>query len=222
MIFAADLLPDWLNLLLAATMVLALGVAAALADWRAISAVPARLHLLFGCTGFCLLLWLMSIDIDGRVQIHLLGITAVTLILGLRFALLCASGALLLRVLLGDSGLAGLPGSWLCGIAVPALISKALIHRLARIRHQNLFMFTLGGGFGGGLLATLGTALSGLALLCVSGASDLVTAALANWPLLTLLMFPEGFINGMVLTAVCVFYPGLVRTFDDRAYIDEA
>jgi len=33
-----------------------------------------------------------------------------------------------------------------------------------------------------------------------------------------LLLFPEGFINGMVITALTVFYPDLVKTFDDEHY----
>ena len=79
----------------------------------------------------------------------------------------------------------------------------------------------LGAGFGGGLLAALAMALAALALLWLSGQQDWVTAALANWPLIFLLMFPEGFINGMIVTTLTVFYPDLVKTFDERHYLED-
>jgi uncharacterized membrane protein len=222
MSFAADLLPTWLNLLLGIAMLVTLGLAIRFADWPAITSVPARLHLLFGCSGFCLLLWLLSADLDGAVRIHLLGMTAITLILGLRFALLSGSAALLALLWLIDRPMISLPGAWLCTVAVPAVSSRVVVSQLARIRRQNLFMYTLGGGFAGGMLATLATACTALLLLWLAGQQSLLEQGLANWPLVTLVIFPEGFINGMLLTAVCVYHPGIVKTFDDRTYIDEA
>lgn len=222
MTFTAGLLPAWLSLLLGVAMLVSVALAARFADWSAITSVPARLHLLFANIGFCLLLWLLSIDISGAIRIHLLGMTAVTLVLGLRFALLCGSAALLMLLLLTGEPLAALPGAWFCSVAVPAVTSRLLIHRLARIQRQNLFMYTLGGGFAGGMLATIAAATAGLLLLWLAGQQSLLDRGFANWPLITLMIFPEGFINGMLLTALCVYHPGIVRTFDDRAYIDEA
>ena len=57
-------------------------------------------------------------------------------------------------------------------------------------------------------------------LLGLSGQTELVTAALENWPMIFLMLFPEGFINGMVVTTLTVFYPHLVKTFDDDFYLE--
>jgi uncharacterized membrane protein len=141
---------------------------------------------------------------------------------GLRFALLCGCGALLLLLWLTGEPLKAYPGAWFCTVAVPAVTSRILVSQLARIRRQNLFMYTLGGGFAGGMLATVATAVAALVLLWLAGHQPLLARALANWPLITLMIFPEGFINGMLLTAVCVYHPGIVKTFDDKTYIDEA
>jgi uncharacterized membrane protein len=93
--------------------------------------------------------------------------------------------------------------------------------RLGRIRERNLFVYTLGGGFGGGVLSFLAVALLALPLLWLAGQAELVRQALEGWPVIVLVLFPEGFINGMVVTAVCVFIPGAVKTFDDRFYFED-
>ncbi|WP_315982595.1 hypothetical protein [Aliamphritea spongicola] len=38
---------------------------------------------------------------------------------------------------------------------------------------------------------------------------------------LPLIMFPEGLLNGIIMTAMMVFHPDWIRTFDAKAYIDE-
>jgi len=44
---------------------------------------------------------------------------------------------------------------------------------------------------------------------------------LVGWPFILLLMFPEGFINGMLVTAFTVFYPDVVKAFYDEFYLDD-
>ncbi len=41
------------------------------------------------------------------------------------------------------------------------------------------------------------------------------------WPLLLLMMFSEGFINGLCISAMAVFFPHWLKTFDERFYLDE-
>jgi uncharacterized membrane protein len=38
---------------------------------------------------------------------------------------------------------------------------------------------------------------------------------------LPLIMFPEGLLNGIIMTGMMVFHPDWIRTFDARHYIDE-
>ena len=221
MTFSADLLPGWLNLALGSFMLALLAVAVRLADWRALLAVPSRLHLIFGALGFCLGLWMLGVDVAGVLRVHLLGMTAVTLMLGWCFALQCGSAALVLLLWVTGDGIGALPAAWLCTVAVPASVSRLLVSRLARIERQNLFMYTLGGGFGGGMVAALCAILAALPILWLAGQESLLARGLENWPAVSLLLFPEGFINGMLLTAACVFYPQAVKTFDEKVYIDK-
>jgi len=220
MSFDAGVIPDWLNLALGTTMLVGLATAFSQAQWRALRAVPARLHLLGAATAFCLVLWMMSVDVGDTLRMHLLGMTGVTLVLGWCFAVQCGSVALLLTLPLAGESLAAYPAAWLLTVAIPATVSRLLVTRLARLRQQNLFVYTLGGGFAGAMLAVLAVAMATLALLWLAGERQLLATGLENWPMLALILFPEGFINGMLVTAICVYHPEVVKTFDDRRYID--
>ena len=129
--------------------------------------------------------------------------------------------ALLALVLVMGKPLAGLPLAWLYTVAIPATLSLWLVNRLSRLRIRNLFVYTLGGGFAGGILCALAVAVLALPALWLMDRGDLAEQGLAAWPMLALVLFPEGFINGMLVTAACVFFPGAVKTFDERLYLGE-
>jgi uncharacterized membrane protein len=221
MTFAAGLIPAWLNTSLWALMLLCCAACARFADWSALRKVPLRSHLLFGGTLACIGLWLISVRVIDGLWMHFLGMTALTLILGWRFAMLAGSAAVIAHTLIIAQPLAAAAPAWLLTVAAPATVSRWLVHGLRKLRSGNLFIYMLGAGFGGGLLSALAVALLAILLLWVSGQQVWVDQALANWPLVFLLLFPEGFINGMVVTTLTVFYPDLVKTFDDRHYLGD-
>jgi len=217
MILDTNLLPGWMLIASSVVMIAALAAALRWAQWNALAVAPGRIHLLSLSVLFCLGLWALSVPVGESLRLHLLGMTSVTLLLGWRFALLCGSLALLILTLLSDAPLAGLPPSWLLTVAVPATVSRLLLRLLPR--QQNLFFYTLGGGFIGGMASVLCAALLALALLALAGQGALVNRALEIWPMLALILFPEGFINGSLVTAGCVFFPEAVKTFDDYFYL---
>lgn len=196
------------------------GFAARYADWRALRQQPSRYHLVFGGALFCLLLWLMSVTMVDGLWMHFMGVTTLTLILGWRFAMLAGTVAILVYTLLIGEPLAAVAPAWLLTIAIPATVSRLLVSALHRLKSHNLFIYMLGAGFGGGMLSVLVTAIAAVSLLWLIGQQGWAEQALANWPLITLVLFPEGFINGMIVTALTVFYPDLVKTFDDVYYLD--
>jgi uncharacterized membrane protein len=219
---AAELVPAWLSIVLWGLLLATCALAARFADWRALWGVSARHHLLFGSIAFCLALWLLKVHTIDGLWIHLLGVTTVTLIIGWRFCVIAGAVATAIYTLLLGESFAATPVAWLLSVAVPATVARLLVHVLRRYRGRNLFVYMLGAGFGGGLLAPLAVAAVALPLLWLMGQQAWVEQALESWPLVTLLMFPEGFINGMVITTLTVFYPQLVKTFDDEYYLGKA
>ncbi len=221
MTIAAELLPNWLGILLWIGLAGTCAFAARYADWPALRAVPTRYHLFFGSVVCCVLLWLISVNTVSGLRFHFLGVTTLTLLLGWRLAILAGSAAAICHTLLIGQGLPAIPAAWLLTVAVPATVSRWLVHRLRRLRSRNLFIYMLGAGFGGGMLAALAAALTAMFVLVLAGQGHLVANALQNWPLIFLLVFPEGFINGMMVTTLTVFYPHLVKTLDDDYYTED-
>ncbi|MEM1436211.1 MAG: energy-coupling factor ABC transporter permease [Pseudomonadota bacterium] len=221
MIVSAHLIPFWLNLPLCLVMLGCVAGAVRKADWSALRAVPARQHVLLAGLLGLLLLWLLTLKVIDGVWIHLLGVTSLTLIVGWRFTIVGATLVLLAQLWLQSHSLFGAPLAWLLTVFLPATTSRLLAYLLRRYGFRNLFVFMLGAGFGGGLLSVLLQALAGLLIFGLIGQAEWVARALANWPLIALLMFPEGFINGMLVTALTVFYPEVVKTFDDAFYLDD-
>ena len=215
MTIAAHLIPLWLSTALWILLLCTCCLAIRYADWRALRRDSTRYHLLFGGILFSLVLWLLSVRVIEGVWLHFMGTTTLTLILGWRFAIIAGSAATVTYTLLIEQSLLAASPAWLLTVALPATVSRWLVHALRKLKSHNLFIYMLGAGFGGGMLSVLVSALAALPLFWLIGQHDWVTACLANWPFVTLLLFPEGFINGMVVTTLTVFYPGLVKTFDD-------
>lgn len=219
MIIAPELLPAWLMVVAGLLMIAALAAAVRLAPWRAVLAAPERQHVLLGsCVGL-LLLWLGNIEVTEGVRLHLLAVTCTTMIIGLPLTLLSGSVALTAQLWLQGVPLAALPAAWLPTVAVPAVVTRLLVHYLRRRAPGNLFLYLLGAGFAGGMVCVLASALAALGLFALMGRFDLIADAVDSATLVALMMFPEGFLNGMLITAVTVFRPDLVKTFDDDYYL---
>lgn len=194
--------------------------AALTAHWPALRAASERQHVLLGGLLALLFLWMLTLQVTEGVWMHLLGVTSLTLIVGWRFTMLGATLVLIGYLWLQHQSVMAAPLSWLFSVLVPATTTRALAHVLRRHGFRNLFVYLLGAGFGGGLLSVLVAALLALPIFWMIERSDWIARAIENWPFIFLLMFPEGFINGMLVTAFTVFYPDVVKTFDDDYYLN--
>ena len=139
--------------------------------------------------------------------------------MGWRFAIVAGSAAVVIYTLAIGESVTSIPVSWLLTVVVPATVARWLAHQLRNARSQNLFIYMLGAGFGGGALSSLAATVAAVVVLWLAGQQTMVALALENWPAALLLLFPEGFINGMIVSALTVFYPDLLKTFDDEHYL---
>jgi len=62
---------------------------------------------------------------------------------------------------------------------------------------------------------------AGLAVLALAGQTLLVAEAIEHAPLLLLLLFSEGFLNGAALTTITVYFPQMVRGFNEERFLGE-
>jgi uncharacterized membrane protein len=218
MIIAPDLLSPaavwWLGLLQLAIV----AVSVWRAPWREVLSVPRRQHLLFGALIVLTLLWQVSGRIAPQVHLHLLGITSVTLMLGVPLTILVGTAACLVDALIVHRDWMLIGANALFNATVPALVSAAVLHAILRYGPRNLFAYMLGAGFGGGALSMLAVMLVMLVIFALTGQ----TRAFADWasPLLLLAMFPEGFVNGAVVSSLAVYKPHWLRSYDDHYFLD--
>lgn len=181
------------------------------APWREFLAYSSRQHVFMVSVLALILLWLGSIEVRERVDIHLLGLTPVVLIFGWELALILGYFVCLLLVLLGFWAWPLLPTEILLSVLAPVAVTQGVLSLADQLRRTNLFVYLLGVGFLGGVLSMLVSLLLGSRLL--------------GWELdhalALLLAFPEGFISGAVVTALTVFYPSIMRTYDDVRYLGD-
>ncbi|MBC3377278.1 energy-coupling factor ABC transporter permease [Pseudomonas sp. SWRI92] len=189
------------------------------APWVELFTDSRRQHLLFGTVFALFMLWLVRRDFDTGVSYHFIGMTAVTLLLDWPLAILGGLLAQLALVLLGRQDLAavGINGALL--VLLPVLITECCAILVERAQPRNLFVYIFCSGFLAAALSALICLLVGLGLLWYDG-----LFAMPYWledfiGYLWLIIFPEAFINGMVISALVVFSPEWLETFNRTRYL---
>jgi len=196
-------------LLLGVLVASLLGVALLRAPWRALLSRSERQHAFFACLFILPLLWAGTMEVTSGVRLHLMGMTAVLLVFGWELAVVIGALAGAVLVIFGAWHWSHLPVNLSLVVAVPVAITQGLLVVADRLPRSNLFVYLLGVGFLGGALSMTASLVMGARLL----AWDLDHA------MALLLAFPEGFIDGTVITALTVFYPTIMRTYDDERYL---
>ena len=189
--------------------------------WVELIADTRRHHLFFGSVFALFALWLVRREFDNGLTVHFIGLTAVMLMLDWPLAIVAGSLAQLALCLLGLDDLAALGANGLLRILVPVGITLLLSRALESFQPRNLFLYIFVSGFFAAGLAAAATVLVGMGLLHWSGALQPPASFLELCGYLLLVMFPEGFINGTAVTALIVFHPDWVDTFDTDRYLQE-
>jgi len=219
MIFAPAFFPLWLILLSSLLALLGLSVAVLKAPWALIAKNTERQHVVFGASILLGLFWLLRVEVLEVLTFHPLIMTAVTLMVGWHFAMLVGAIAQLVLLIAGFDHWSMLGVNYLVTAMIPATVSYWVLKASQRMPLQNMFVFLFGAGFLGAALCALAVAIATLILLLLAG-YDLSIGDVANdAPILLLLMFPEAFLNGTIVTAITVFKPHLMKTFNEDFYL---
>ena len=197
----------------------AIAWAVARAPWVELFTDSRRQHLLFGTVFALFMLWLVRRDFDTGVSYHFIGLTAVTLLLDWPLAILGGLIAQLALVLLGRQDLiaVGINGALL--ILLPVLITECCAILVERAQPRNLFVYIFCSGFLAAALSALVCLLLGLGLLWHDGIFVMPYWLEDFIGYLWLIIFPEAFINGMVVSALVVFSPEWLETFNRTRYL---
>lgn len=177
------------------------------------------LNVLLGAVVALILVWTMQAGFVQGLNLHLLGATLLTLMFGWQFAFLCVSLVLLGATATGEGGWLVFPVNGLLLAALPVLVSHG-IYRFADRRLPNHFFIYIF------LCAFFGAAVAmgavGLVSTLVLQLAEVYSFEYIHYNYLRyfpLLMFPEAFITGMIMTLLVVYCPRWVSTFDDARYL---
>lgn len=189
------------------------------APWVELFSDVRRQHLLFGTALALFLLWLVRRDFPSGLSFHFIGMTAVTLLLDWPLAVLSAFAAQLALVGLGRQDALALGVNGVLLILIPVVVTEACARAVERLQPRNLFVYIFFSGFFPAALVALLVLLAGLGVLLHDGIYQMPPWLDDFVAYLWLIMFPEAFINGTVVTALVVYYPEWLETFNRTRYL---
>ncbi len=187
--------------------------------WQLLHDNPLYQHLLLGSAIALIPLWTLRAGLHDGLEVHFLGLTTLTLLLGWRLALLAPCLTLLVLDYFGVTNLADFGWQALVGIALPVASSWLLFLASWAWLPRHLFVYIFVAAFLGGALAISTKVAASALLMGISGSYPWHTITadyLSIWPLL---LFPEALLNGMAMTVLVIYRPHWVNTFFDRTYL---
>ncbi|CEA03227.1 hypothetical protein BN1049_01044 [Pseudomonas saudimassiliensis] len=190
-------------------------------SWVELVADSRRQHLFYGSIFALFVLWLLRKEFDNGLTFHFLGLTVITLMLDWPLAVVAGALAQLALVLLGLDDAAALGANGLLRILIPVAVTVLASRFLERFKPTNLFLYIFISGFFAASFAAVCTMLAGMGLLAWSGQLSPPSSLVELIGYMIMVMFPEGFINGMGIAAMVVFHPDWVETFDADRYLQE-
>jgi uncharacterized membrane protein len=221
MSFTSGLLSSYWIICAGIVYAVAFFLAARNAPWGVLLTNRVLQHMLFGATVLLIIMWSMRAGISPGLGIHFLGLTVMTLVFGWDLAILSATLVLIGMGLLGKESWDGLVVNGVCSVLLP-IAATSLIHWFVDQKlNKNFFIFLFVCGF---FAAGVSSAVAGMAtsaLLVLDGVYSFDKVFLEYLRYLPLIMFPEGLLNGILLTGMLVFHPDWIRTFNAKAYIDD-
>ena len=191
------------------------------APWRCFQGRPDLTLVFFLFLGGVILLWSARAGLPQNpgLNLHLLGATILTLAFGWPLAMLGLLAALLIVTGMGQAGWAPFSLNALVMVAVPVLVA-GLIHEIVHRKLPNHpFIYIFISAFLGGALTLAGLAAVSATILLLSGTYGLDELVREYLRYIPLLMFPEAFISGGILSILVVYRPEWVMTFDDETYL---
>ena len=200
--------------------VLSLGWALSQINWRTFLSIRRLQHIFFGAALFLSVLAIMRAGVLPALTIHMLAATSITMMMGWPLALLCISLAQVVITLAGFETADNLPVNAVLLGVIPVFISFMFYSLLVKRLLHNPFVFIMVGGFFNGAVTIALTA------CCVSFA--LWASDSYSWEVIwhnylrymPMMMFPEGFLNGMFISGMVAFQPQWLSCFDEDSYFN--
>lgn len=188
--------------------------------YKNLTQTPARQTGVLACALVFYFLWQIKAGILPGLELHILGASAVTLVLGWRLALLSASLAGALLILFSQISIAQLPLHLLLTAFIPILFSYSFFVLCYNFLPRHFFIYIFICSF---LCAAFTSCLkiaSISAFYYLTGHYDWYALSENYLYLCAIIWFPEAMLNGMAIAILITYRPHWVKTFYDKEYLD--
>jgi len=190
-------------------------------DFRALLKNGDRLQLMGACVLGVVFLWTLKTGIQPGLNVHFLGLTAMTLMLGWRLSTLVAPVALLVLTVLGIYPLHEFGVNLFLGMLVPISVTYFIFLVTYSYLSRHLFVYIfIAAFFNAAITITVQMFLFAL-YYRVTGIYDWYVIMNDYFAIVLLMLFPEGVLNGMCIAGLVTYKPQWVLTFLDRDYLHE-
>lgn len=189
-------------------------------QYQLLFATPARQTGVFACALVFMLLWRIKAGILPGLELHILGVTAITLILGWRFALLSATLASLLLAAVNQISITQLPIQLLLSAYLPILVSYGLFILCYSLLPRHFFIYIFVCAFICAALIACFKIITMSAFYYATGNYNWFELSENYLYLCAIIWFPEAMLNGMAITLLITYRPHWVKTFYDKDYLD--
>lgn len=188
------------------------------APWRPFLARSHLQQVFLGASVTLFLMWIFEVGVRPALGFHFLGVTVYTLMFGWSLGVIGASlAALAVAVTSGDWAALAM-NALLLGV-LPVSTSYGIYLLVHRHLPHHLFIYIFLCAFFNAMLAA-GAAVLALVILLVATETYTFARVSAEYlPFLPLYLFPEGLLNGMMITALIGLKPGWLKTYDDETYL---
>ncbi len=178
-----------------------------------------QLHVFLGACVTLLVLWSLRAGILPGLNFHLLGVTALTLMFGWRLAALGAGAVVAGVTLNGGAGWETLSLNVAVMGLVPIVVTQAVLGAARRYLPHNFFIYVFINAFLAAGLCILAVGTVATLLMWGAGVYELEALGSGYLAYLPMMFFPEGLINGALMTIFVAYRPHWVVSFDDAKYL---
>ena len=190
------------------------------ATYKALYSTPVRQTGVLACALVFAILWRIKAGILTGLDLHILGVTAATLILGWRLTILSSLLATALLAGFGQIEPELLPVQILIGAFIPIVLSYLAFIVSYHYLPRHFFVYIFVCAFiTAGFIACIKIALGALFYLSI-GQYNWQELADNYVYLSAIIWFPEAMLNGMAITIMITYRPHWVKTFYDKDYLD--
>jgi len=180
---------------------------------------PEKQHVFLAACVSLMVLWLVRTEVTPALTFHLLGMTALTLMVGWSRAVIGGTLVLAAVTVAGASQTSGFALSLLTAVLAPATLTQVGLVLVRSFLPKHFFVFVFVNAFLMAGLAGLASGFLALAILSLGEVHRSDELGRVVLPFFPLMFFPEAILNGWLVTLLVALRPRWIWSFRDEEYL---